>query len=235
MFEKLLGKRATPLFALRFAGRGESLAFFVADPVSGVVRSWLDIAAYDLQPDHQAGRLVLDQWLAEGRGELVGNEFVVDVNSLYLADDADLRALPFPPLAQVMIKLSAKGGLQDPGFAIERSFRDLGDRPKAGVRRVACFLDDGAEALLSAAEYDLLRALDGFEKRGRADRTPEAQLLAFTKIKSLARAAGATLDAYLSSSLLWTIVRGLYGRRLSQPQLFPSGTQTFPVDSRTRR
>lgn len=182
---------------ITFAPEGDAIVFKVPG-FPGPPSDWVFSPPEGL-PEADAQRLrVLSQWLMEGTAYLTDDGVAVDATSWYQADSSDLDALDLAPPCGFRFSLSALGSLHEPDFAISTRIIGSDGLPKVGFKRHACLFENGvSRLLLSRPQFELLRQLEAFERRPNHDRTYEAQLLAFSRLKAVAQELAAELDPYM--------------------------------------
>ena len=162
--------------------------------------AWLqDLSARS--PDTLAGvrARVLRQWLEEDRAVPGEGGLHVTFESFFEADPADIHALDLAPASPFRHRLRARGAFSDPDFTLELDRLPAPGFALHGWVRQGVFLTGGSgRVLLDRAHHDLYRAVEAFARREDADRSHDAHLTSFARIRLLAEAAGVVLDDYLA-------------------------------------
>ncbi|HHV78462.1 MAG TPA: DEAD/DEAH box helicase [Firmicutes bacterium] len=159
---------------------------------------------------------ILRQLLGEGRARAVDDQILVGHGVIVELPRDELTLLGLPPDLPFGLEIRASGDMSSPDVRYVYTLVDKTYRPVKNVRRVGAYVEIGdvdcaGSYLVTGDLYRLLEAMDAFNARysvgktsGAGDSTGKQEvirenLLAFAKIKGLARKVGATLDLYLNT------------------------------------
>src|SRR5690606_10531205 len=113
--------------------------------------------------------------------------------------------LALPELGSRQIALQSRGSLDDESFGISYRFVDRDGRHDTGEVLGAVYLEgDGSARMLDESVWRLIEAVRGFARRtaDQRHRAPHAE--AWGRIRRLAIAAEANLDAFLQRTIVLT-------------------------------
>lgn len=186
--------------------RADGLAFAADADNSG----WLaDPYAFGAQAERVA---LLAQIEEQGFTHWEGDRLVLPWPAVYrLVESAEytgsVEILGLPAIARWRPILASQNTLTDPTFAIVLTGWLAPDGQPAGnrVQAVGAVLTCGAQtALLPKAAWETVDAIRAFHQRPTLERTPEANRLAWARIRGCALAAGARLDNFLTNTVVLT-------------------------------
>lgn len=125
----------------------------------------------------------------------------VPFENIYLLDDDDKMLLGVPSIYDKAIRLRGEGLLNTSDFKYRIEF--LTSVPdgelfsyERGGNIIIC---NGKQYLLSEAQYELLRKVEGYNCQEDEAKTTDFNLRCFAEIKELALQAGCELDSYLAN------------------------------------
>jgi len=186
--------------------RADGLAFAADADNSG----WLaDPYAFGAQAEQVA---LLAQIEEQGFTHWEGDRLALPWPAVYrLAESAEytgsVALLGLPAIAPWRPILASQNTLTDPTFAIVLTGWLAPDGQPAGnrVQVVGAVLTCGAQtALLPKAAWETVDAIRAFHQRPPGERTPEANRLAWARIRARALATGARLDNFLTNTVVLT-------------------------------
>lgn len=163
-------------------------------------------------PPGQDGEVVryLGQLVEEGYASDAGSSVHLPWPQLYALLDAEehvssVALLSLPPASPVIPSLVCRGAVSDSGFAIGLEWATGSGQRHTGVDRWGGALRvEGTDYLLSPQAYALSEAIVKFARRPSEERNRAANEKAWGRIRSLAQAAGARLDAFLARTIILT-------------------------------
>ena len=157
---------------------------------------------------------MLGGWLSqledEGFASLVNGGFAIAWDALYeLKRHQDhapmLGKLLLPEATQATPALRSRGSLEDETFAIALDDWCIKAQPLVDVALSGAILEHQEQrALLSPETWALVKEVRAFARRPADERNGQAHRLAWGRIRRLAVAAGARLDAFLHKTVVLT-------------------------------
>lgn len=188
--------------------KSESLQFNWQEKPDGILftapsenLSLMEYAANLPSEAHQAQAqwVLLKELLDNGQAEYVdmGVQIPYEEVSQLESTDQDLLGLPEPYPFDIEIR--SHGTFNQSEFRYNYNFLKPDWKPMY-PNRIGCILrlTEKWAYLLTHDQYVLLEALDTFNSREEIDKSFQANLLEFAKIKGLAKGTGAALDRYLN-------------------------------------
>lgn len=147
----------------------------------------------------QAQWLLLKELLDNGQSELSSMGVHISFEGVCCLDSSEQELLGLPEPYPFDIEIRSDGTLNQPEFRYNYQFLKPDGKPLHPTR-IGCVLRLTAEwaYLLTHEQFSLLDELDAFNARGTKNKTFEANLIEFSKIKGLVKETGSTLDHYLN-------------------------------------
>ena len=154
----------------------------------------------------------LSQLEEEGFGQFDGREMVLPWDAVYRLLDLpehreSIPLLGLAPIRPIAPNLNSSGGLTDPDFSIAiAGWRYENGTPVRALReRNGAIVElDGSEALLPEVSWCLAEAVKAFAAVPATERTPDLTRRNWANIRSLAIAAHAGLDNFLTRTVVLT-------------------------------
>ena len=167
---------------------------------------WLG-KGHEISPPDGDAILYLSQLEQDGVGPTYDDQFIIGWSDFYriLYDEghaSGVALLGLPPTCSLTPELSSKGSVSDSDFAIGLGWLDeLGTRVSVtrsggGVHR------DTGWSLLPESAWKLAEGVSEFARRSDDQRVRAKQELAWGRIRSLAKVAGAKFDGYLAKTIV---------------------------------
>ena len=147
----------------------------------------------------QAQWALLKELLDNGQAELSDRGIHIHNEEICKLEQGEQDQLGLPEPYPFDIEIRSHGTFNQSEFQYNYQFLKPDWKPLY-PNRIGCILrltDDWAY-LLAHEQYVLLEALDAFNSREEIDKSFQANLLEFAKIKGLAKGTGAALDLYLN-------------------------------------
>ncbi|MEI7968365.1 MAG: SNF2-related protein [Betaproteobacteria bacterium] len=158
--------------------------------------------------------LILDGWLSQleddGFACPIENGFLVSWDALYELHDHREHAqalvmLSLPPVTEATPILSSRGSLDDEAFSISIDGWRADAQRLADVELIGPVLvHEGHRSLLPRAAWSMVQDILAFARRPTSPRNGQAHRLAWGRIRRLALAARADLDAFLHKTVVLT-------------------------------
>ena len=147
----------------------------------------------------QAQWLLLKELLDNGQAESSGMGIHLSSDEVCRLSSVEQELLGLPEPYPFDLEIRSFGTLNEPGFRYNYQFLKP-DRKPLHPERIGCILRLTEEwaYLLTHEQFVLLEELDAFNRREAADKSFQANLLEFAKIKELANQTGAELERYLN-------------------------------------
>ena len=169
------------------------------------------VAAPDALSRSSAAAALIEELADEGVATAVQDGHRIAWNDLYalLAEPAlaaDVASLSLPPPIQAAPRLTSRGSLTDPDFAVAVAGWLGGDRrPLQGATLTGATLEvAGEQRLLPPEAWRLVDLVAKFARRDDAERGEAAQRRAWGAIRAAAVAASASLDDFLFRTVVLT-------------------------------
>ncbi len=163
----------------------------------------------------------LEQLEEEGLALVNGDEYIVLWDAVYdlMSHREHGQAVGWfelPPLAPVHVTVSSRDSLEDRTFSIAvGDWRVDAEAAREPLLNGAILQHENGQALLPPAMWALVREVRTFSKREDAERTGQANRQGWGRIRRLAVAAGANLDAFLHRTVVLTPEKLTIGMRRS--------------------
>ena len=147
----------------------------------------------------QAQWLLLKELLDNGQAEPSGMGIHLPSDEVCRLNSVEQELLDLPELYPFDLEIRSFGTLNEPEFRYNHQFLKP-DRKSLHPERIGCILrlTEGWAYLLTYEQFVLLNELDTFNKREKADKSFQSNLLEFAKIKGLANQTGVELERYLN-------------------------------------
>ncbi|MFZ5688028.1 MAG: SNF2-related protein, partial [Bacillota bacterium] len=170
------------------------------------------IDALDMLSLSNRDRLVLQvlyQLLDEEKAEIFEGNFLIPHTKIAVLSTEEREALSLPEPFPFDLEIRSVGNLSDTNFRYIYRFLNGRTQPFVNPKRIGAYLEITPEQsyLLTGNQFNLLEAIDAFNagsKSGSSGQGMKENLLAFARIKGLAKDIGATMDAYLNSEQVVT-------------------------------
>ena len=136
-----------------------------------------------------------------GHAHLYRNECIVPYENIYLLDEDDMLLLGLPDKYNKSMRLRSEGMLNSTEFNYKVEFlTHIPDGELLPYERVENILNLGTDRyLLNENQYRLIKAVDEFNAKDEAEKTPDYNFRCFAQIKSLALNSKCELDSYLQN------------------------------------
>lgn len=153
----------------------------------------------------QARWLLLKELLDNGQAELSGKGIHLPSDEVCRLSFVEQELLGLPEPYPFDLEIRSFGTLNEPGFRYNYQFMRP-DRKPLHPERIGCILRLTEEwtYLLTHEQFVLLEELDAFNRREKADKNFQSNLLEFAKIKGLANQTGVELERYLNQEQVVT-------------------------------
>ena len=153
----------------------------------------------------QAQWLLLKELLDNGQAELSGKGIHLPSDEVCRLNSVEQELLGLPEPYPFDLEIRSFGTLNEPEFRYNYQFMRP-DRKPLHPERIGCILrsPEGWAYLLTHEQFVLLEELDAFNRREKADKNFQSNLLEFAKIKGLANQTGVELERYLNQEQVVT-------------------------------
>ncbi len=165
---------------------------------------------------------VIDQLQDSEYGQWVDSSFILTWDEIYtLKNDPNLAdfyaVFELPATTQLRPSLLSQGSLTDENFQVViGNWIDTNGASVEAITNGALLLHDEKVDCLTSNQWRLLKEVKSFAKREKADRDDLKHRLAWGKIRKLAVAAEANLDAFLYGTVVLTPEKLEIGLRKSE-------------------
>ena len=158
--------------------------------------------ANNLPPDAyhvQAQWLFLKELLDNGQAELVDTNVHIPFEEVSRLQSVEQELLGLPEPYPFELEIRSDGTFNQPEFRYNYQFLKPDGKPLHPTR-IGCVLrlTEAWVYFLTHEQFSLLEELDAFNARGTKNKSFEANLIEFSKIKGLVKDTGSILDHYLN-------------------------------------
>ena len=147
----------------------------------------------------QAQWLLLKELLDNGQAESSDTSIHIPFEEVCRLESVEQELLGLPEPYPFEMEIRSDGTFNQPTFRYNYQFLKPDWKPLY-PKRIGCILRLTEEwaYLLTHEQFTLLEELDAFNTRDTTDKSFEANLIEFAKIKGIAKETGSTLDHYLN-------------------------------------
>ncbi|RKU21199.1 helicase SNF2 [Candidatus Poribacteria bacterium] len=148
---------------------------------------------------YQAQWLLIKELLDNGQAEASDTCIHIPFEEVCRLESVEQELLGLPELYPFEIEIRSDGTFNQPEFRYNYQFLKPDWKPLY-PKRTGCILRLTEEwaYILTREQFTLLEELDAFNTRDTTDKSFEANLIEFAKIKGIAKETGSTLDHYLN-------------------------------------